>query len=97
MSSAFKSARYSSSKLNWRLRARYVKRPRRCRRAIAWSRSSSKVIADPPPASAALRIQVRECGYLLDPFVPQRAGKGKQEVWVHVCLRQLYDTVTVPL
>src|SRR5262245_44607601 len=42
--------------LNWRLRARYVKRPRRCSKAIAWSRSSSKVIASPPPLSERARL-----------------------------------------
>src|SRR6266545_7835189 len=68
--------------------ARYVKRPRRCSRAIAWSRSSSKVIADPPPASEAFRIQGREWEYLLGPFVSQSAGKGKQEVRQRVVQRR---------
>src|SRR5205823_1852786 len=36
--------------VHWRLRAQYVTRPRRCSRAIAWSRSAAKGMADPPPA-----------------------------------------------
>jgi hypothetical protein len=35
----------------------------------------------PSTGCEACRIQVREYRDLLRPFVPQRAGKGKQEVW----------------
>src|ERR671923_1103614 len=55
--------------------------------AIAWSRSSSKVIAAPPPASEASRTQGKEYGDLPHPFVPHRARKGKQEVREHIAKR----------
>src|SRR6266540_5078340 len=49
MSSSFRSSRPSSSSWNWRLRVRCVIRPRRWSKAMAWSRISSKVMADPLP------------------------------------------------
>jgi hypothetical protein len=35
----------------------------------------------PPSAARLARIQIREYWYLLRPFILQRVGKGKQEVW----------------
>ena len=53
MSSSFKSSTYASSRSNWRFSARYETRPWRWSRAIAWFRSSSKVMVALPDGAMA--------------------------------------------
>src|SRR5215831_9106391 len=89
MSSVFKSSRYSSSRSNWRLSARYVKRPRRCRRAIAWSRSSSNVIAEPPPPSEASGYRAGSVGAFLTHLYRKAPAKESRKRWEHVAQSRL--------
>src|SRR6266436_6573042 len=51
MSSSLTSSTYASFRSNWRLSARYETQPWRWSRAIAWFRTSSKVMAAPPHRS----------------------------------------------
>src|SRR5687768_5397718 len=48
--------------------------------AIAWSRISSNVIANPPSPCKADRRRCGHCGGRQDPFVPHTLDKRKQEV-----------------
>src|SRR5262245_65995100 len=59
---------------------RYVTRPRRWSMAIAWSRISSKVIANPPSPCKVYKRRCGHCGGHQDTFVPHLIDKRKQEV-----------------
>jgi hypothetical protein len=48
---------------------------------MAWSRISSKVIATPPYARAAVKVRARACRSLLGTLVPQMVGNEKWKVW----------------
>src|SRR5262245_39251193 len=84
MSSIFKSSRQSSSRSNWRLSARYVKRPRRCKRAIAWSRSSSNVIVDPPPPSEDSGYRAGSVGVFVTHLYRKASAKDSRKRWKRV-------------
>src|SRR5712671_2105815 len=45
--------------------------------ASAWSRISSKVIADPSSVDEVCRRRCGDCRYRQSAYVPQRADKGK--------------------
>ena len=47
---------------------------------MAWSRISSKVMADPPPLPEACRGRFRDGRAFCHPYIAQMAGKGKREV-----------------